>query len=158
MRTKYSVFIVGLKSGVCFTKVSWALQNSPSKFAYCRNHIHGKNFKPKLCMCAQAMFWVQVSTLHCNVVNGTPVNKFSEISIKIQEFSYKKIHLKMLSGKCCLCLNALTTTKYILLLTYLLYSTWGRLSDPMADLYLLCPQIWLILYNECWQTSWSAGT
>ena len=41
--------------GGCFTNVSRALQNNLAKIHNARNHIYGKNFKLKLCMCAQSM-------------------------------------------------------------------------------------------------------
>ena len=43
------------ESGGCFTYVSRALQNNLAKIHNARNHIYGKNFKLKLCMCAQSM-------------------------------------------------------------------------------------------------------
>ena len=41
--------------GSCFTSVSQALQNNLAKIHNIRNHIHGKNFKLKLCTCTQSM-------------------------------------------------------------------------------------------------------
>ena len=42
--------------GGCFTNVSRALQNIPTKICNARNHIYGENFKLKLyCTCTQSM-------------------------------------------------------------------------------------------------------
>ena len=43
------------KPGVCFTKVSRALQDILLKFVYWRNRSSYENFKLKLCTCAQSM-------------------------------------------------------------------------------------------------------
>ena len=40
--------------GDCFTNVSRDLQNSLSKFVYCRNHTSYENSKLKFCTCAQS--------------------------------------------------------------------------------------------------------
>ena len=45
---------LSLYSGVCFTDILWALQNILLQFMYCRNHTSDKNFKLKLCTCAQS--------------------------------------------------------------------------------------------------------
>ena len=55
----------------------------------------------------QAIIWTNVGLL----LIGTPGTNFSEISIEIYTFSFKKMHLKMSSGKwrpCCLGLNVST--------------------------------------------------
>ena len=55
----------------------------------------------------QASIWTNVRIL----LTGPLVTNFSEISIRIQTFSFKKMHLKMWSAKChpfCLGLNVLT--------------------------------------------------
>ena len=47
-----------------------------------------------------------------NIINSTPIKKFSQILIEIHTFSFKKMHLKMSSGKWrpfCLGLNMLMT-------------------------------------------------
>ena len=57
----------------------------------------------------QAIIWTNVRIL----LIGPPGTNFSEMLIEIHTFSFKKIHLKMSSGKWrpfCLCLNVL---KYI---------------------------------------------
>ena len=41
--------------GGCLTNILWALQNILSKFVYCRYRTSYKNFKQKLCTCAQSM-------------------------------------------------------------------------------------------------------
>ena len=55
----------------------------------------------------QAIIWTNAGKL----LFGHPVTNFSEILIEIHTFSFKKMHLKMSSGKCrpfCLGLNVLT--------------------------------------------------
>ena len=55
----------------------------------------------------QAIIWTKAGTLP----NGSLGLNFSEISIEIHTFSFKKMHLKMLSGNClpfCPGLNVLT--------------------------------------------------
>ena len=59
----------------------------------------------------QAIIWTNAEIL----LIGSLGTNFNEIFIKIQKFSFKKIHLKMLSGKwhpCCLGLNVLTLFHY----------------------------------------------
>ena len=43
------------EAGGCVTNVSRALQNNLAKIHNAENHIHGENFKLKLCTCAQSM-------------------------------------------------------------------------------------------------------
>ena len=51
----------------------------------------------------QAIIWTNAGIL----LIGPSGTSFSEILIKIQTFSFKEVHLKMLSGKCCLSPNVL---------------------------------------------------
>ena len=58
----------------------------------------------------QAIIWTNAGLLKCEC-NGTLWTNFSEIVIKIQTFSFKKMHFKISSGKWlpfCLGLNELT--------------------------------------------------
>ena len=63
------------RSGGCFTNVSRALQDIPSKLVYCRNRISYENFKLKPCTCAQSpalgtrtKFQLEILTI--NVISG----------------------------------------------------------------------------------------
>ena len=63
----------------------------------------------------QAITWTNVGIL----LIGPLGTNFSEMLIEINTFSFKKIHLKMSSGKWrpfCLCLNVLKITLYVLIL------------------------------------------
>ena len=64
----------------------------------------------------QALIWTSAGIWFI----GPPGTNFSEITIKIHTFSFKKIHLKTLSGKwgpSCLCLNVMMYA-YVILVQY----------------------------------------
>ena len=66
---------------MCFTNVSWALQDILSKYVYCINRTSYENFKLKFCTCAlgtRTNFQLEILTI--NVISG--IVNFREIILE----------------------------------------------------------------------------
>ena len=109
----------------------------------------------------QAIIWTNAGIL----LNGPLGTNFSEMLIEIHAFSFKKIHLKMSSGKWrpfCLGLNELTDDKLLSIFSCL---TWGRrkLWHTYNKHQVSCPLITCPYWHDWFRptyytlTHWSLG-
>ena len=81
----------GCESGSCFTNVSRALQHNLAKIHNARNHIYGKNFKLKLCVCPK----FQLEILIRSTISA--IHKFQEYILEssrnVSETTPRSIYL-----------------------------------------------------------------
>ena len=98
----------------------------------------GNGLLPGWC---QAIIWTNAGIL----LIGPPGTNFSEIFINIHTFSFKKIHLKMVSGKWRpFCLNVI-----IPLQTYSsVRSSVGRCTDQKLGIDLIYQSAWMIVSSD----------
>ena len=91
----------------------------------------------------QAIIWTNAGIL----LIGPLAANFSEILIAIETFSFKKMHLKMLCGKCrpfCLGLSVLSLHLYFAITNYVIRRAYYKMlksvikSNIFVKVYLLC--------------------